>query len=469
MPLALWRSWSEWGRLAASVVMNVAIEGVLPTTNHLESFNAILKRKHLKNWLHSGHRLRFDFLIHVLITRILPGVYGRRQAQRAYSEWLSARFYTHAGNRNLTDLHRHSKGGSKPLHTTSLCWWESDDIRESQARQIVQLKRLSIQRVDNDNLRAMVASSKANVQDPDHIRYTVDMHRSGVSSCTCMDFAQRGGACKHLRALRLCIEIWVYCGLETQYVYPLTPADARGLPLPPCTPIMQAQPTEFPLDLPTPDGDGCDTINPSSLHPTSHLPPPIVDFTVIQAMGDDHTTLGDQEDSASGSNSGEDQIAGSLDGVGMTTVVRLISVILLHLPCLTSFITKASHVDQHSGITLQIQSRIDLELQQLLPRLHGLANLMSDLKPPMSPTANVRDFDIVLQSLTTRLGQLTTGYGPAATDYSNATATAAAMQPITQMQVGPHDFSQLRSKRGRLLLPPSPERNAKRKNSHAPL
>ena len=47
MPIAMWKSWSEWGRVAASTILNIPIEGIIPTTNHLESFNSILKRKHL--------------------------------------------------------------------------------------------------------------------------------------------------------------------------------------------------------------------------------------------------------------------------------------------------------------------------------------------------------------------------------------------------------------------------------------
>jgi hypothetical protein len=64
----LWQSWSEFGRIRASSVLKIPIDGVIPTTNHLESFNAILKRKHLAAHLHSGHRLQFDSLIHLLIT-----------------------------------------------------------------------------------------------------------------------------------------------------------------------------------------------------------------------------------------------------------------------------------------------------------------------------------------------------------------------------------------------------------------
>ncbi|KAJ4463941.1 hypothetical protein C8R41DRAFT_898716 [Lentinula lateritia] len=47
MSVPMWQSWSEWGRVAASVLLNVTVEDVIPTTNHLKSFTAILKRKYI--------------------------------------------------------------------------------------------------------------------------------------------------------------------------------------------------------------------------------------------------------------------------------------------------------------------------------------------------------------------------------------------------------------------------------------
>ena len=78
MTIPLWQSWSEFGRIRTSSILKIPIDGVIPTTNHLESFNAILKRKHLAALLHSGHRLRFDSLIHLLITRVLPDIFKHR-------------------------------------------------------------------------------------------------------------------------------------------------------------------------------------------------------------------------------------------------------------------------------------------------------------------------------------------------------------------------------------------------------
>ncbi|EKM52561.1 uncharacterized protein PHACADRAFT_31058 [Phanerochaete carnosa HHB-10118-sp] len=54
---ALWQSWSDFGRCVAAVRLGCAVERVLPTTNHLESFNGVFKRKHLKRWQHNGKPL----------------------------------------------------------------------------------------------------------------------------------------------------------------------------------------------------------------------------------------------------------------------------------------------------------------------------------------------------------------------------------------------------------------------------
>ncbi|THU96489.1 hypothetical protein K435DRAFT_664429, partial [Dendrothele bispora CBS 962.96] len=43
MPTALWKSWSLYNRTAAANILKIPVEGVLTTTNHLESFNCVLK------------------------------------------------------------------------------------------------------------------------------------------------------------------------------------------------------------------------------------------------------------------------------------------------------------------------------------------------------------------------------------------------------------------------------------------
>ena len=116
-------------------ITQTPIEGVIPTTNHLESFNAILKRKHLASFLHSGHRLQFDSLIHILIVRILPGIFSHRKAQVEYSEWLTLRFRTHAGGEDLVEARTQMLRDCEIQKKMALCWWEVDEGCNTGAQQ----------------------------------------------------------------------------------------------------------------------------------------------------------------------------------------------------------------------------------------------------------------------------------------------------------------------------------------------
>lgn len=83
---SLWASWSQYGREKAAVVLKRPIDGVIPTTNHLESFNAVLKRKYIPRWQHSGNRLRFDVFIHHLILKIIPEIFAQRRIREHYCQ-----------------------------------------------------------------------------------------------------------------------------------------------------------------------------------------------------------------------------------------------------------------------------------------------------------------------------------------------------------------------------------------------
>jgi hypothetical protein len=40
---SLWQGWSDFGHCMAASILKCPFEGVLPTTNHLKSFNGLLK------------------------------------------------------------------------------------------------------------------------------------------------------------------------------------------------------------------------------------------------------------------------------------------------------------------------------------------------------------------------------------------------------------------------------------------
>jgi len=58
--------------MTASIYLGISVEGVIPTTNHLEAFNGILKRKHIHRWQHSGKRLRIDLLVYLPLETKTP-------------------------------------------------------------------------------------------------------------------------------------------------------------------------------------------------------------------------------------------------------------------------------------------------------------------------------------------------------------------------------------------------------------
>lgn len=160
MLLPMWRSWSGWGHLVAAAAMNILVQGVIPTTNHLESFNTILKQKHLAAWLHSGHWLRFDLLIHILITCILPGIYSCQRTQQEYSDWLCSHFLDKTGGQNLSKLHKQGMEEMWQENLSSLSWWQLDAKCDQEAAAIVQLKMLMISwGEDNASFKVTCTSS----------------------------------------------------------------------------------------------------------------------------------------------------------------------------------------------------------------------------------------------------------------------------------------------------------------------
>lgn len=234
---SLWQSWSQKGRAVASVILKIPIEGVLPTTNHLESFNCLLKRKYIPRWQRSGSRLRFDFLIHVLITQILPDIFASRLANQNYHIWLASRFADHAGGVNLVESKKANSNAAAAAALIKPCWWEPDNRRDGEAWAILQSGRLhSIQQtISPEQYEATCLSASAYLNDPSATQYQLYLHRTGHGHCSCADFLFRGGACKHIRALRVVLDSWVQKQCIAPFHYPSSEATARLLhptPLP---------------------------------------------------------------------------------------------------------------------------------------------------------------------------------------------------------------------------------------------
>ncbi|KAK1226363.1 hypothetical protein PQX77_010670 [Marasmius sp. AFHP31] len=423
MDVSMWRSWSACGRLTVSNLLKIPIEGVVPTTNHLESFNGILKRKHLARWFHSGHRLRFDYLVLLLCTRILPGIYNRRLVQSRYTEWLTERFKDKAGGK---DLVRRQESSQKQGKGGGVCWWPEDESRDQQARTIMSLQRViwSPSTTDPDTFVGRCLSSKSN-----EACYHLLMHRIGRASCTCLDFQEHGGACKHLRAMRSLLHHSLLKANLPSLFYPLTLEAALAI-----------QESTSSTTYPDPS-----TSAPLPLVPTIPQPPSISAFSEIQASAQDNTTL------IIGDGSGDlndEEYTGDLESTVFEETFK---------PPVNL------NEEQRQAINAQIQAKIRYEASQLLPRLYGLNNLLGDLTTLGSDSPpEVSELEQVLGAMQTRMAALRSSE----VDPTSHVATTA-VSPATPEAVEPGRGRKLGMKRPRELRAPSNERRQKRHDSHS--
>ncbi|KAK7051223.1 hypothetical protein VNI00_004723 [Paramarasmius palmivorus] len=420
MSLEMWQSWSAWGRLAASTKIGVAVEDVVPTTNHLESFNGVLKRKHLVAWLRSGHRLRFDFFIFILITRILPGIFRRRRNQRRFSQWLSQRFSSAAGGKDLSTFHQQMADEREAFQKTvaGLCWWEPNESKDQAAQQIVASRQINMVKGGSDIYQSACLSMKL-----DSIHYQNHISRNGYASCSCPDFQKNGGACKHLRALRIGVDALISMSLESPFIFPLRPQDAIR------------------FDGITLAAAGLEMQQPPPLEESDIIP----DIALIQHVGGDSTSLGGaadekMEEDVNGEDVPEDEVC-------------------------TVEIPENFYSSQFSAISQQQQKRIQHEISFLLPRLHGLQNLLADAST-IEPDPDIKDLKDVLFDITTRISELEL-QDKTLVDISSipSPSTQTPKASVGSKEVGERIGKGKGSKRPRLEAPEL-EGKQKRKSSH---
>lgn len=205
MPEPLWQGWSLAGRKIAGIRLNIPIEKVVTTTNHLEAFNGVLKNKFIHNLQKGGRRLRFDLLIFMMIKHILPGIFLQRKIEHEYYDWLSTRFPSVENRRAMPT----KATADKHFKTDTLCfefaWWPTDSITNfsDEVKYIIKHGRIGpFEWSDTYTITTTCASSLENIGDPNHRRYVLYLNCYGWSICSCLYFQKNGTACKHLWAFR---------------------------------------------------------------------------------------------------------------------------------------------------------------------------------------------------------------------------------------------------------------------------
>lgn len=198
---ALWHSWSDYGRQVAAGLLKCPFEGVLPTTNHLESFNGVLKRKHLAQWKHGGHRVRLDMFIMLLITQILPSIFEQRRLREEERLRFEAQLQKLRGGDKLLEARR-AKAVS-PNVFSPMAYFLPDERRDIDAQRLIKQNHITLPSAQwsaNPGYNFTCWSSLATPHDSQPVSYRVFIALDGRSWCECKDFQHYGGACKHMRA-----------------------------------------------------------------------------------------------------------------------------------------------------------------------------------------------------------------------------------------------------------------------------
>ncbi|KAJ7787599.1 hypothetical protein B0H14DRAFT_3579540 [Mycena olivaceomarginata] len=427
MSKPLWQSWSQHGRIVASQLLNVAVEGVLPTTNHLESFNGLLKNKYLPQWQRSGTRLRIDFLILILITKILPEIFALRRTLSDYKQWLRIRFPNGPGSGLDLARGKSSRRVQPSDGEGNLCWWPLDPNRQSEADAIVRLGRIYDirQKTNLHQYEATCITSRGSLNDPNHLRYSNHIHRDGYAACTCRDFTSRGAACKHLRSLRLVLDHWVSRGLIGPFYYPPSVEAARNV-------RSFASTSSAPL-------------------PTSNGAAVLQNFLALQKISGEDSTANDDDE---GISQEDVRLENGEDGNENNR------------PTVPSF----PNLSQ-AAVATQIQQRAEHTAKSLLPRLHGLCVLLQNVK--LTRAAPLTELHETLGNIQLNLTKALPPLPPPPLTIPPPALVRSSSPSISQPQPAYTSAGAsvvgIKRPAAAVILAPSPEPHQRRKPSHSVL
>ncbi|KAJ6610917.1 hypothetical protein B0H10DRAFT_2224618 [Mycena sp. CBHHK59/15] len=403
----LWKSWSDFGRKVAASLLGCKMDGVIPTTNHLESFNGVLKCKHLRRWQNGGRHIRVDVLIQILIIHILPSIF---QEHRLYCEQalrIAAQVRRLPGGENLL------KTQSSGRHIIPKIAYLLPDVqRDESARDLLTAGQIGVPAFvpDPNTLIFTCYSSQALEIERAPIQYTISVGFDGVVTCTCPDFEKHGGACKHIRGALFLLDNFRAQGINMPTIpIPLSLTDAHALQTKTAIDRADAPSGESPTFSPEGNLEGDD---------------------------DEETTKGDESDrnidSDASSDSGDD---------------------------------KDEVIDRASGnlaaLGEQALARTVFELQDIGPKLGDLAEYMKRKAGLLSATERdaLSQGRGHLAALMAELDRLL---------FSPPASTQSPVEPAPIASEARAIQSEGKLKR-KLLLPPSPEKRAsKRHESYTP-
>ncbi|KAJ8090811.1 hypothetical protein PM082_024724 [Marasmius tenuissimus] len=453
--------WSDRGIIRAAKILGCRMEDIIPTTNHLESFNRVLKHKHIAGQQRSGRRLRVDILLHFTVTKMMPSIFEQRDMVRAAchqrNEWI----------RSLPGGESLLQGQVSPIQfqqLPSVAYLVEDHARATAAISILNHRQLGAPAFDPEKglYTFECYSSLATEYDANPQLYEIKIYTNNITSCTCPDFSSHGGACKHLRAALMTID--QYCQTPTlrnlpQVDLPASEQAARALLL-----KLTSAPV---LD------------NPTVPMPTDRA------ADVLQALVEAGSELS-RDESEHVSEGGEALVNGFGDGEherewdtdteeAISSPIPPSSPEISHsnLPVEPEALKPdTSEVKQSvkDGVQAQAVACTLFELDSMSPRLHELAMIFPQNIPLPSPHENLsRAVEAIsrLRSLADLIQAAVDATEPPVDSLvphvpAPPIGPAHVFEPKTSIQKRPFD-----PKSGLPLLAPSPEKKQKRKDSRS--
>lgn len=185
--------WTYYGRLIAANILNITVNSIPNTNNHLESFNNQLKTHQLNRFKNGGNLLRLDILSVLLIKCITPNLLLRIDLKKRLDIALDTRFTHYTSNSRKSDQNLQV--------FKQAAYYIPDKLRDQKAQVIIKEKKIVNIEYSKDSLLLMIESSGLN--QVERQIYIVSLLPSIY--CQCLDFLSRGGACKHIRAAT----IWI--------------------------------------------------------------------------------------------------------------------------------------------------------------------------------------------------------------------------------------------------------------------
>jgi hypothetical protein len=200
-------SWTYYGRLIAANILNITVDSIPNTNNHLEAFNNQLKTYQLDRFKNGGNLLRLDILSVLLIKCITPNLLLRIDLKKRLDIALDTRFthYTSKSRKSDQNLQVFKQ----------VAYFIPDKLHDQKAQVIIKEKKIINIEYSKDSLSLWIKSSGSN-QIEQQI-YIVSLLPSIY--CQCLDFLSRGGACKHIRAATIWIN-WLRSQPSQNTYYP---------------------------------------------------------------------------------------------------------------------------------------------------------------------------------------------------------------------------------------------------------